>query len=412
MLRSITIDNFKSLINVTYEPGALNLVIGENNSGKTNLCQAIRFLGLSSKMPLHEAMSLVTGTYVGLHNVYFEKSTIDLQCIYEIPSPDSPLQFDYSLSVEVPTPLNILARTPVRLHSERLQVTNGSASPVVVLKNDAGTASVLDEARCSGTEAPTDDCYVQVPTPVDRTALSHTKIQNGRLWCFQHCLRQWHYYDFAALQLRQPEYKSPDSQQPEHKSPDSQLEPDGSNLVSVLHNLKNTDELLYRRLLEIARSVEPKLEVLNFIRSNQSVTMLMGDKKGQMFDVQNMSHGTLRFLALCYIILTGAKESEISSKFLTFTPMLTIIEEPENGIYVRRLRKLFDLIDPSGAGGQFIFTSHSPYFIDLFEANLENVTVMKRHETHSELANLDRQKAEKYLEEMPLGELHFREMLV
>jgi AAA15 family ATPase/GTPase len=35
MLRRLRIDNFKSLINVTFEPGLVNLVVGKNNSGKT-----------------------------------------------------------------------------------------------------------------------------------------------------------------------------------------------------------------------------------------------------------------------------------------------------------------------------------------------------------------------------------------
>jgi predicted ATPase len=386
------------LINVTYEPGALNLVIGENNSGKTNLCQAIRFLGLSSKMPLQEAMSLAAGTYFNLKNVYFDKSTIDLQCTYEIPSPSSPLQFDYSLSVEVPTFRNVVAKTPVRLHAERLQVTNGPAPPVALLKNDAGTVWVLDEDRCAGTEAPSEDCFVQVSTPLDRTALSQTYgIKNARLNIFQLCLRTWRYYDFGAPRLQQTGYKLADTQ----------LEADGSNLVSVLHNLKNTDGRRYRRLLEIARSIEPKLEDLNFIPPHQPIMMLMEDRLGEKFEMGSMSNGTLRFLALCYILLIGVPEPED----FTFSPLLTIIEEPENGIYVGHLKKLLELIDPSGAEGQYIFTSHSPYFIDLFDAHLENVVVMKRGETHSQLVKPDHMKLQKYLEEMPLGELHFRDMI-
>lgn len=49
MLRKFTVNNFKSLINVAYEPGAVNLLIGVNNSGKTNLCQALRFLSRAAQ---------------------------------------------------------------------------------------------------------------------------------------------------------------------------------------------------------------------------------------------------------------------------------------------------------------------------------------------------------------------------
>jgi predicted ATPase len=115
------------------------------------------------------------------------------------------------------------------------------------------------------------------------------------------------------------------------------------------------------------------------------------------------SDGTLRFMALGYIILNNARQDN---------PSLTIIEEPENGLYVRHLKPLFELIEPTGTGGQYIFTSHSPYFIDLFDTNLENVTLMEDRRTHSALVKPDPARVGKYLEEMPLGELHFREMLV
>jgi predicted ATPase len=131
--------------------------------------------------------------------------------------------------------------------------------------------------------------------------------------------------------------------------------------------------------------------------------MELTDEQDNRLGMSVVSGGTLRFMALAYIILNNARQSN---------PPLTIIEEPENGIYVRYLRSLFDLIDPTGAGGQYIFTSHSPYFIDLFEAHLENITLMEDRGTHSVLLKPDPAKVRKYLEEMPLGELHFHEMLV
>jgi predicted ATPase len=131
--------------------------------------------------------------------------------------------------------------------------------------------------------------------------------------------------------------------------------------------------------------------------------MELTDAQGHRFDVTSASGGTLRFMALAYVILNNARQSN---------PPLTIIEEPENGLYVRYLKPLFELIQPMGTGGQYIFTSHSPYFIDLFEDYLENITLMEDQGTHSALLKPDPTKVRQYLEEMPLGELHFREMLV
>ena len=92
-------------------------------------------------------------------------------------------------------------------------------------------------------------------------------------------------------------------------------------------------------------------------------------------------------------------------------PGLTIIEEPENGLYVGHLKPLFEKLAGPGRRGQFIFTTHSPYFIDLFDSCLEGVHLVKPGVPSSEIKKLDIEKTGKLLDEMPLGEMHFREML-
>jgi predicted ATPase len=119
-----------------------------------------------------------------------------------------------------------------------------------------------------------------------------------------------------------------------------------------------------------------------------------------------MSDGTLRYIVFAYLVYALADARAANS----FSP-LVMIEEPEDGLYVGQLRPLFEKIDPSGANGQFIFTSHSPYFIDLWENNLAGIHLLKPGRPSSILINPDPAKLEKLLEQMPLGQLHFREML-
>ncbi len=95
---------------------------------------------------------------------------------------------------------------------------------------------------------------------------------------------------------------------------------------------------------------------------------------------------------------------------MPFSP-LVMIEEPEDGLYVGQLKPLFEKIEPSGAQGQYLFTSHSPYFIDLWEKNLQGVHLLRTGKPSSVLVQPDQNKLAKLLEQMPLGELYFREML-
>jgi hypothetical protein len=140
-----------------------------------------------------------------------------------------------------------------------------------------------------------------------------------------------------------------------------------------------------------------------------------------------MSDGTLRFLAMTYLLVVcneRSKEAKMPhvtrlgyvipprvSKSRESNIPLIMIEEPENGIYVGHLKPLLQQIDMSGAAGQFIFTSHSPYFIDLFDSNLEGIHVIKPGKPSSVLVKPDPSKVKALLDQMPLGEMHYREML-
>ena len=77
MLQEFRVDNFKSLINIVFKPQEINLLLGKNNSGKTNLCQALQFVGASSLFALDECAEQVAGGRFGMTNLAFDKSTID-----------------------------------------------------------------------------------------------------------------------------------------------------------------------------------------------------------------------------------------------------------------------------------------------------------------------------------------------
>ena len=111
----------------------------------------------------------------------------------------------------------------------------------------------------------------------------------------------------------------------------------------------------------------------------------------------------MRFLALAYVLLVQSRGG--------LSP-LCIIEEPENGIYVGFLKTLFEMVDPAPGRPQLIFTSHAPYFIDLFDDRLGGIFVLPRRGGHASMVQPDPAKVKARLEEFPLGERHFREMLM
>lgn len=399
MLKQFRVDNFKSLVNVTFEPAGLNLLVGQNNAGKTNLCQALHFLSLTSKKSLQEAAGACTAEPWVLANVYLTKPTIDLFVSCSLTLDGHSLDFEYELCLKALRSNNGGYTTAgLEVKSETLSVTGGGFQNTPLLENQEGVVRLLDEeAFLEQKEGRESDG--ETTAPIDHTMLFRLYEQrtNPRANLFKRYLGSWEYFDFDPVCLRNNRARPMDMH----------LLPDGSNLASVLYTTKSVDERLYRRIFEAVKAIEPKLDVMNFFAPDpEHVYLFIEDTQERRFGMQNLSAGTLRYMALCTAITlnrgTGNQD---------WGPPVIMVEEPEDGIYVGLLKPLFEKLEPSGRDGQYLFTSHAPYFIDLFEERLDGIWVVKSQTTHSSVTRPDRAKIEAKLGEYSLGEMHFWELL-
>ena len=130
--------------------------------------------------------------------------------------------------------------------------------------------------------------------------------------------------------------------------------------------------------------------------------MVFEDSDRNPLHAVNASSGTLRFLALAYILVIQPRRNP--------SP-LCVVEEPENGIHVSFLKTLFELVDSAATSSKFVFTSHAPYFIDLFDEHLNGIFVLNKSKGHTSITEPDVEEVRSRLENFPLGEQHYREML-
>ena len=390
MLQEFRVDNFKSLINIVFKPQGTNLLLGMNNSGKTNLCQALRFVSGTSHRPLDACADEFVVGRSGMTNFSLDKSTTDFYVRAEIPhDKEGLLTFEYELTISPPR--DRIRDTTVRLEREVLRVTGGKFDGTVLFENLGGRTRLLPEKDIMNGVPH----YVETTVPVDATMLQrlYDLEANPIANHFKHYLIGWTYYDLSSDAMRGSAYKP-------HETV---IMPDGRNLSSVLYWLKTANEREYRKLLNIIQEMEPELDLVNFYTgAENNVFMFFEDKEAHSLSAMDASNGMLRFLALAYILLIQP---------LGGSSPLCIIEEPENGIYVGFLRTLFKMTDPSPGYSQLVFTSHAPYFIDLFEDHVDVVFVRDRRKGHTSLTQPDAAKVKARLEHFPLGEQHFREML-
>lgn len=396
MLKRFYVDNFRNLINVTIEPSQLNLVLGENNSGKTSFMHALALLRDTASLSLNDAIGAV-GTVGSLRNVYLEKNSLKLACTAAITIDVTEYEFSYELEILLPSTSALLPHNFVpEVKSEILRVTGGAFKSTALLSSDGAQANLLHERRFLDSR-PEEDPIVRTRAPADSTMLQKLyELETNRLAnTFKKYLLSWRFYaiDVSALRLMKGgEFETV-------------LQINGSNLAPVLYTIKSTNERLYRFILQAAKAIEPRLEILNFFKVGpDTVIMVPEDAKGKRFDPVSISSGTLRFLAIATVLIPLANLPPQQP----YLP-LVFIEEPENGIYVQLLKGLMDAAKHSQA--QLVFSTHSPYFIDLFDANLTGLHVFKRGDTHSTVVKPDPAKITSLLADLSLGEQHFRGLL-
>lgn len=371
MLKKLRLNNFKTFLNAEVEFRRRHLIIGRNNSGKTNLANAIKFLGNTSVMDLEDAAMLVPGGVLEIPNSRHSKDLVKLSCTCVLDFDGDECEFTYDLHVKPTQNPGTAPYTAVELQvaHERLRVEAPGFDDVVLIESDGREATLFHEESVErGTP------YMpKTKAPQGTTMLSklYELETNRRAIRFRRFLSGWAYFLLNPERMRFGWQGS--------KMTGPSLDPSGGQLAAAIFHLKNFDEMKYRKMLEHARIIEPSLEAINFVTApEQGVMPFVATKIQPQSSWAGLSDGTLRVLAMAYVIeVSGAAPNEHWP-----IPGLSVFEEPENGVYPGQLRKVFDLFEERAPMGQFIFTSHSPYFIDYFDAFRESVTILKRDDDY------------------------------
>lgn len=376
MLTKLRLHNFRTYLNAEIEFKQRHLIIGRNNSGKTNLVSAIRFLGVSSVGDLSVAATWVPGGIPEMRNWYLDKDTIEMTCICELDYQGELCEFTYELAMRPVPSAGAGSSGPLELSvtQERLSLRSKSFPGVVLLDNDGHEAKMLhEEQQVQGEGA-------HVPkTLAPRNATMLSKLYeldtNRRAILFRRFLGNWMYHTLSPHSMRVGwQGKTTNG---------FALNQLGDNLANVLFQLKNQDEMRYRRVIEHVKMLEPGLEAINFITTAERIVPSVALRGRKQAEWVGFSDGTIRLLALAYLIELGG----MYPNPLWPVPVLQIIEEPENGIAPTLLGKVFDLFEERAPNAQFILTSHSPYVIDRFDGSRECVTLLTRREERTEIVS-------------------------
>ena len=174
------------------------------------------------------------------------------------------------------------------------------------------------------------------------------------------------------------------------------LRPDASNIAPFLAHLREEEKYVYKEIVNACRLVTPFLD--DFLLKPQKFgpktkVALSWKTKGSDYPMQayHLSDGSIRFICLATALLQPDP------------PPSLIIDEPELGMHPEAIRILGELINSAAKETQLIVATQSPLLLDQFA--IEDVIVVNRKEGQSTFERLNEKDFTVWLEDYSVGEL-------
>jgi len=360
VLRRLSLKGFKSIKEMDLELRPLNVLIGANGAGKSNLVSFFKMLNEMMGGRLQQYIGTAGHARALLHYGPKVTSQLDATLVFQgIKRADDQNTYRFVLRDAEDDTLVFAEETLGLLKTG----PRGRKAPNLSLGTGQKEARIREEA--------------------DRG--------EGRPKFLRHLLNQcrvYHFHDTSATApVRRYGYK--DDNYP--------LMPDARNLAAFLYRLKHEREATpYHRIVNTIRLIAPFFDdfVLEPTGARQEILLNWREKESeQVFGPYQISDGTLR--AMCLVALLLQPETEL--------PHLIVVDEPELGLHPYALNLIASLFKMASHHSRVLISTQSSPLVDNFEP--EDVIVVDRKGKESVFRRPDLPKLESWLDECSLGEV-------
>jgi predicted ATPase len=181
--------------------------------------------------------------------------------------------------------------------------------------------------------------------------------------------------------------------------PNRSLLPNGSNLAAVINRLLNVKDA--RKSIDRFMSAlyEGYEDLSTQVQGGTILLYLSEAGLRSPVPATRLSDGTIRWLTLLAILVDPDP------------PPLLCIEEPETGLHPDIVVDLAQLLREAAKRSQLIVTTHSDTLVDALTKDPESVIVCEKTDGKSTLKRLDREQLKAWLEVYTLGALWRRNMI-
>lgn len=383
-IRQLEIEGFRSLKRVTWIPGDLNVVIGPNGTGKSNLLRFLELMSISARGGLSRHIQSLGGmepiVWDGMaSSIVFKLKTRppggrpDLALAYELEL----ARLGQSSSYRIPRELLCsCCASDGGTHSESSTLVRRERGAPFV-RHDGSRVQPITEDSFSEEEA-------ILPIVAGPFAVSQ------RIALFQEQLTSWAVYHDV------PVHQAAALRQSAVASLVKRVDPDGQNLIPTLHTLYTGDRDFKREVNEAMRAAfSDDFEELVFPpAADQRIQLRVRWKSlKREQSAADLSDGTLRFLFLLTVLACPSP------------PPVIAIDEPETGLHPSMLPIIAEYAVEAAMRSQVILTTHSPQFLDAFTETRPTTTVVKWEDGESKLTVLGAEELNYWLQEYSLGNL-------
>ncbi|MFO0571222.1 MAG: AAA family ATPase [Polyangiaceae bacterium] len=328
---------YRSLRDIDVDVATVNVLIGANASGKSNVLDALRFLSDG----LHEGDfdSAVRDRGGMVHLAWKGEFADEVRLEAQFEDQDSCFTWTVELKKRA---------QGADVH-ERVSRTRNNR-PLTLLESKAGrvwwrTAQAKDE-KLESTHRSTVCALAEAAADESFEARSVAQF-----------IGRWGFFDPSPNSLRRAA----------SSNDEGQLWTSGANLAARLRNVRDVAPDRFERIRKATERILGVPSSLTFHESEDGRVYFLQDEPGLKFPVHQVgaSSGTLRMLAL------------MTALYGEDAVTLVGIEEPENYVHPRALRAFAEYLRDASESVQLVITTHSPLLLDAF-AKSGDVVVVRR----------------------------------
>ena len=377
------IKGFRSLKDVTWTPGDLNVVIGPNGAGKSNLLRMLELIAVSAEGGLGKYVQSCGGMEPlvwdgAADSIWFRVKASPLEEASSVEK-DSLI---YRVDLE-----RLGATSAFRIGGELLATEYDAHGVCFTFFERRGLNAIISRKDEQLLDVP-EDSLSEEETLLSMVAGPFTA--NKLIPPFRSQLAAWRVYHDVHVNRDAPIRQSATARL------EKRLDPDGQNLVCVLHTLYTGDR-------DFKKDIDSAMRAAFGDDYDELVFPPAADQKIQLRvrwktlhreqSAADLSDGTLRFLLLLTALISPSAAPVVA------------IDEPETGLHPAMFPIIAEHAVDAARRVQVIFTTHSPQFLDAFGDTRPTTTVAKWEDGESILKTLDGAALDDWLREFSLGSL-------